>query len=174
MKIAVVGSHGTGKSTLSQRLSEALDIPVIPDIVVEAHNKGFTINENTPLETQFWLFAKQLEFEKNFGESWIADKCLIDYSVYGDVLLQDQRAKELLAEMIRRNASYDLLFYLPVEFPVPEDGVLRSTDPVFRQKIDDRYQELLRQWEIEHYLITGSVEDRFEKAMEKIREKFGC
>ena len=95
MRITIIGAHGVGKTTLSKKLSEQLNLPVIHDVVVEAFQKGFEINETTPFETQFWLFAKQLEVEKN-TINFVADKCLIDYSVYADVLFDDDRVKSLL------------------------------------------------------------------------------
>ena len=169
MKIAIVGSHGVGKSTLSKNLAKILNLPIIPDIVVEAYHKGFTINENTPLETQFWLFAKQLELERNFADHWIADKCLIDYSVYGDVLLSDQRAKELLSEMIQRNSQYDFVFYLPIEFPIEDDGI-RSTDPQFQASVDSRFLEVLNAWGIKYYTVNGTVKQRLKRILEIIIE----
>lgn len=81
MKIAIVGSHGVGKTTLSKKLAEKFNYPILPDAAIEAVNRGFIINENTPPETQFWLFSRQLDLERNSGKNWIADKCLIDYSV---------------------------------------------------------------------------------------------
>jgi len=164
MKIAICGAHGVGKTTLSKALAEKLNIPVIPDIVVEAHNKGFEINENTPPETQFWLFAKQLELERNFGDKWLGDKCLIDYSVYADVLIADGRVTGILAEMIQKNAKYDYVFYVPPEFPIEDDGI-RSTDPEFQRKIDIHYVGTLNKWGLKYETLTGSVEDRVKKAL---------
>ena len=48
MKIAIAGSHGTGKSTFAKALAKKLNGNYIPDIVrEEAAPKHFTINENT-------------------------------------------------------------------------------------------------------------------------------
>lgn len=171
MKIAIVGSHGVGKTTLSSKLSQIINLPIIPDIVVEAYNKGFTINEETPLETQFWLFAKQLELERNFNDKWIADKCLIDYSIYADILLKDQRAKELLSEMIMKNICYDHIFYLPIEFPIEDDGI-RSTDPKFQRAIDERYRQILTERQIPYHILNGSVEARVKQALNIITDSF--
>ena len=168
MKIAIVGAHGVGKTTLSKLIAKEFNLPIIPDVVVEAQQKGFTINENTPLETQFWLFARQLELEKNMGDSWVADKCLIDYSVYADVLLPDDRAKTLLAEMISRNADYDYIFYLPIEFPIKADGI-RSTDPVFQKNIADRYLTVLNNWGNKFHIVSGSVAERLTGVLRKIK-----
>ena len=145
-----------------------MDLPIIPDIVLEAHQKGFAINKNTPAETQFWLFAKQLELEK-LTEKFIADKCLIDYSVYADVLFPDQRVKDLLSEMIRRNANYTHMFYLPIEFAIEDDG-LRSTDPTFQKNIDDRYRQVLDDWGFKYEIVGGDIETRLKKILNIIKD----
>jgi nicotinamide riboside kinase len=167
MKIAIVGSHGVGKTTLSSKLSKILNLPLIPDVAVEAYRKGFTISENTPPEIQFWMFAKHLEYERGLGENWIADKCLIDYSVYADVLFTDTRVTGLLAEMTSRNAYYDFVFYLPIEFPIEDDGV-RSLDVNFQKNVDDRYKQVLDQWNVSYITLTGSIENRVKQAANHI------
>lgn len=69
MRIAIVGSHGVGKTTLAKKLAKKLKFKYLPDIVVKAAKLGFIINEATPPETQFWLLSKQLELERNIPES---------------------------------------------------------------------------------------------------------
>ena len=158
MRIAVIGAHGVGKTTLSKLLSKNLNIPVINDVVVEAYKKGFVINEQTPMETQFWLFSRQLEEEKNTPH-FVADKCLMDYSVYADIIFDDERIKSLLREMTKNNISYDHIFYLPVEFAIEDDGV-RSTNIEFQTAIDSRYRNLIDEWGIKYTVLTGSIENR--------------
>jgi adenylate kinase family enzyme len=37
MRIAICGAHGVGKSTISQRIAEEYGLPILHDIVVDAH-----------------------------------------------------------------------------------------------------------------------------------------
>lgn len=166
MKIAIVGAHGVGKTTLSEKLAKYLNLPTIHDVAIEALDKGFEINENTPPETQFWLFARQLE-EERLTKAFVADKCLMDYTVYADIIFDDDRLKSLLAEMIEKNAKYDYVFYLPIEFPIEDNGI-RSTDVEFQKRVDERYRDLLNSWNIKHTTLSGSVEDRLKKALESL------
>lgn len=170
MKIVIVGAHGVGKTTLSNRLAKELNLPTIHDVVIEAFEKGFEINENTPPETQFWLFARQLE-EERLTKGFVADKCLMDYTVYADIIFDDDRLKSLLAEMIKKNIGYDYVFYLPIEFPI-EDNKIRSLDPEFQKRVDQKYLKLLNDWEIDYTTISGSIEERLSNVLDKINKIF--
>lgn len=164
MRIAIIGSHGTGKTTLGQLLSQRLRFNFIPDVAREAHQKKFTINERTPPETQFWILSKQLELERNTEQPWICEKCLLDNLVYAAFSIKDQEIHRVLEKIIFANANYDLIFYLPIEFPLVADG-LRSLDPKFQKAIDREYRRLLKENKIKVVRLKGSVDERFHKAL---------
>lgn len=163
-----MGSHGTGKTTLAKALAQKLHFNYIPDIVrEEAVKKGFTINENTPPEVQLWLVARQWELETITPESWIADKSLFDYVVYGDLVLKDEDVKKVIRRIVQRNARYDFVFYLPIEFPMEEDGT-RSVAPEFRREIDRRFRKCLAEFNIKYIVLSGSIEERIKQALDHI------
>ncbi len=169
MKIAIVGSHGVGKTSLANALSAKLGYPILPDIVrEEAIKKGFPISEATPPETQIWLVARQLELERTSGKNWIADKNLWDYYIYGRVILKEKKVVDVIKYLVERNAKYDRVFYLPIEFPLEDDGV-RSTDPVFQKAIDKSFKEYLDSTKVKYYRLTGSVEDRVKEALKYLK-----
>jgi nicotinamide riboside kinase len=169
MKIAIAGTHGTGKTTFAKALAEKLNLNYIPDIVrEEAAKKGFTINENTPPEVQLWLVMRQWELERNTPEPWIADKSLFDYSVYGDFALKDEGVKNVINETVRRSAKYDYVFYLPIEFAMEVDG-LRSASEEFRREVDRRYEKYLKDSGIKYITLSGSVEDRVNLALTHLK-----
>ncbi|MFH1575526.1 MAG: ATP-binding protein [Candidatus Nealsonbacteria bacterium] len=169
MKIIVAGSHSVGKTTFAKALSEKLGLNYIYDVVrEEAVPKGFIINENTPPEIQFWLAARQWELETLTPQDWIADKSLFDYVVYGELVLKDEKVKEVIKELIERNAKYDFVFYLPIEFPMENDGV-RSPDLGFQKNIDTRYRAYLDKLGVKYIILSGSVEDRVNQAISHIK-----
>ncbi len=89
MKIAVVGSHGTGKTSLCKGLVEKFGFNYIPDIVPDAFKLKFAINESTPPESQFWILSKQIELERNTPQPWVMEKSLWDNIVYGSFSIKD-------------------------------------------------------------------------------------
>lgn len=168
MKITVIGSHGTGKSTLAKALAKELNCNYIHDIVIEeVLKKNFLINENTPPELQLWMVMRQWELEKTTPEDWVADKCLFDYLVYGDIVLKDEEIKKIIKKVVEANASYDFIFYLPLEFPMEENGIRsKELQPV----VDNCYREYLDKQGVEHKILSGSAEERLNQALSYIRK----
>jgi nicotinamide riboside kinase len=175
MRIAVVGSHGTGKTSVAKGMAEKLGFNFIRDVARDAFKMGFPINENTPCETQFWILSKQLELERTTPESWVMDKSLYDNIVYGEFVLKDQEALGVIRRIIEKNARYDLIIYVPIEFSIPDDGI-RSVDENFQKTIDAKLIEYFRTHKISYVTVKGSISTRINKALEaieKIRKKNG-
>ena len=169
MKIAIAGAHGVGKTTFAKALAKKLDFNYIHDIVrEEAVKKGFVINENTPPEVQTWLISRQWELERNTPQGWVADKSLLDYFVYGNIILKDQNVKNVVRDIVERNSRYDKVFYLPIEFPMEADGI-RSNDLEFQKEVDGRYKECLKEFNIEYVALSGSVEERVNQAIKHLK-----
>lgn len=170
MKIAVVGSHGVGKTTLAKGLSKVLKYPIVPDIAREAFRKGFTINEKTPPENQLWILCKQMEYEKKLQDNFIADKTLFDNIVYSRKIFTDKRLLKLIEDIVRKIAKYDIFLYIPIEIPLINDNV-RSSDINFQRIIDEEYILLLKDLKIKHHEIRGNIPERIEKSLKIINPK---
>lgn len=169
MKIAIAGAHGVGKTTFAKDLANKLNLNYIHDIVrEEAVKKGFVINENTPPEVQLWLVCRQWELEQTTPQSWVADKSLLDYLVYGEIILEDDNLKKIIREIVKRNAHYDPVFYLPIEFPMEFDGI-RSEDKEFQKEVNRCYKKTLEELGIKHIFISGSPEERVKQALEHLK-----
>ncbi|MBA3047418.1 AAA family ATPase [Patescibacteria group bacterium] len=171
MKAGITGSHGTGKTTLSKHIAGRNNYKLLPESPRQALQLGFPINENTPIETEFWIFGKQLEMEMIAGDNYIADKCFIDLLAYaicifGNNLEFIKVLREITERAVRK---YDVVIYLPSgEFPIEDDGV-RSTDPKFQAKIDELIVEILHDFNIKYTRITGGKEERYQKALKAIK-----
>lgn len=164
MKVCVIGSHGTGKSTLCKQLSQKLGMNYIPDVVPQAFEKKFEINESTPTETQLWILSKQIELERNTETPWVSEKSLWDNIIYGQFSLEDKMAVEVIERVAIANAKYDHVFYLPIEFPIVDDG-LRSTNVHFQKRIDEMYVEFLKSNGFKFTVLSGPPNRRLEKAL---------
>lgn len=168
MKIAIAATHGAGKSTFARALAERLGANYIIDVARDlAPQKGFEINEKTPPEVQLWMTMTQWELEKTTPEDWVADKCLLDYLIYGDIVLKDGDIKKMIRWVVERNANYDYIFRIPIEFPMEEDG-LRSAE--LRPIVDRKYREYLDGRGVKYFTVSGSIEERVNQALNHIRK----
>jgi predicted ATPase len=143
MRIAVSGTHCTGKSTLIEEFLQAH-----PDFVHEP--EPYTVlsedfGEEFSAEPCVEAFHRQLEFniqrlrEHARGERVIYERCPIDFVAYIDVLDSQvaQSSLRLVAEAVQ---NLDLIVYLPLdqEIDVPEDEY-----PKLREAVDRRLSEIL-------------------------------
>ncbi len=131
------------------------------------------MNEETSLESEWWIIAKQIEMEILTPVPWIADKCLIDILVYAYFLFKEEKDFLKVAEkLIKKNINYDLVIYLPTgEFPIEDDG-LRSLDPEFQKDIDELLVKTMKEMKILYYTVSGSKEKRLEEAKRVVDDIF--
>jgi nicotinamide riboside kinase len=139
-KLAFVGSHGVGKTTLCYDLAARLKRREYSlDIVREvARRCPLPINEDTTVAAQQWILHSQIAEEvlaSSQHQVVICDRSILDNYVY---LLLSSGAQDFLEPLVDHwLVSYDLLVHVPVlEKPNP-DG-LRATDPLFQKAVEDR------------------------------------
>ena len=139
-KIAFIGSHGVGKTTLCYGLAARLkkrDVSL--DVVHEvARRCPLPINEETGVAAQSWILHTQLGEELVAGDRHpvvICDRSVLDNYVY--LLLAAGRQPGLEPLIDYWIATYDLLVHVPIVARPSADGV-RATDPSFQSAVDDR------------------------------------
>jgi nicotinamide riboside kinase len=139
-KIAFIGSHGVGKTTLCYGLAARLKIrDVAVEVVHEvARRCPLPINEETSVAAQSWILHTQIAEELVAQVRYpavICDRSILDNYVYLLLAKGRQEPLETLVESWTR--GYDLLVHVPiVEQPSP-DGV-RSADPAFQRAVEER------------------------------------
>lgn len=174
-RIAIVGSFSTGKTTLAEAAAEPLEHPLLPEVAREVAALGFKLDKDATPEVETLIFLRQFHNEMTH-EHFVGDRSLIDVMAYaGWVLDNQERRKEFalwetclqIAEFQLRS-QYTHVFYLPVEFPIVPDG-LRPLDPDFQAEIDERMRGLLERYAIRYETLTGSVEERLEALIGRVR-----
>ncbi len=140
MKLAFIGSHGVGKTTLCYGLAARLKRDdVVLDIVREvARRSPLPINEGTSVGAQSWILHTQIADEIVASASSavvICDRSVLDNYVYLMLAAGRQAALDtLVTEWIK---TYDLLVHVPILERPHADGT-RATDPAFQRAVDDR------------------------------------
>jgi hypothetical protein len=166
MKIAFMGSHGVGKTTLcfdvASRLKR-LDLGV--DLVKEvARSCPLPINRETTLEAQAWILHTQIAEELAATARYdvvICDRSVLDNYAY--LVQQVGRLPEYDAVVKKWMGSYDGLFKVPILHPPSFDGT-RDTSGIFQTAVDRVIDELLRELNVSYYRLDpedrdGWVED---------------
>lgn len=145
MKVAFIGTHGVGKTTLCYDLAAALkrkDVNV--DVVKEvARLSPLPINRQTSMEAQTWILMTQVAEEIRSGayhQVVVCDRSVLDNYAYMMLACGRQVAYErFVAHWMK---SYDLLFKVPISGAPSPDGV-RDTDEFFMRSIDELVDRLL-------------------------------
>jgi len=147
-KVALVGTHGVGKTTVAYELGGAIKrrgctVELLTEIAREC---PFALNDRASREAHQWIIARQvqLEIEKRpRAEVLICDRSVLDNFAYYARLYgtTGEEAEALLAYCRAWMNTYDLLVRLPAVAPLTDDG-FRSTDVQFQHEIERLCDEL--------------------------------
>lgn len=166
-KIAFIGTHGVGKTTLCYGLaarlkSRDLSLEVVGEV---ARRCPLPINRNTTTAAQSWILHSQIAEEILASERHdvvICDRSVLDNFIY---LLISSGHQPGLEELINLwTASYDLLVHVPVTSNPRADG-LRSTDPSFQKMVEDRLIQEIKKRGLE---VLGLVGDPRSEWLDKV------
>ncbi len=172
LRVAFVGTSGTGKSTLSRYVSERIGIPHIEEQArVVSSDMGTTLRDmryRDPYLFQRKVLEYQFQRERDLSETgFISDRSVFDPLVY---LMRFTDPTPMLVSRYRSiiftyysDNPYTHIFYLrPGEFDPPDDGV-RSLDRLYRYQVDGMFLMLLNSYSIPYRIITGTVDERYRK-----------
>jgi len=168
-KIALIGSHSCGKTTLTNTLSAKLKIPTkIKDIAEELCLNRF--HKKSPLDLtleEFWemeilFFSTQLQGLTS-GKSFISDGGFILDPLYLQIvhnLTEKNPALKAFKKIcLELTKHYTHLIYLPPEIPHKD----KSAEESFRKKVDSTLLGELKKNKLEYYTVTGNLEERVDK-----------
>ncbi len=151
-KVAFIGSHGVGKTTLVYGLAARLKArDHALEVVVEvARRCPLQLNEETSLAAQSWILHTQIGDEVIAEERYpivLCDRSVLDNYVYLMLAKGTQAHLERLVE--HWMTTYSLLVHVPVApGPLTADGV-RSTDTAFQATVATRLLQELEQRELD-------------------------
>jgi len=138
MKIALIGTHGVGKTTLCFDLAARLkrrgvDVEIVREI---ARSCPLPINQQTTVEAQEWILHTQMAAEIEAAAHYeviLCDRSALDNYCY---MVQATGSSETWERMLDRwLPTYGLLVYVPLWARPGFDGV-RAVEPGFQEQID--------------------------------------
>jgi nicotinamide riboside kinase len=129
MKIGIIGTHGTGKTTLCNNFVKKYpEYFLIPEI---ARVYGIEKIKNKTSMIQWEMLQTQMNIE-SYHNNFISDRTVLDFGIYG----YDEELLDTCIGIMENR--YDLIFYIPIKFPVVNDG-FRNIDEKFRKLIDNAF-----------------------------------
>ena len=159
---ALLGAHGTGKSTLLKSLiekrpditvCEGYSRPVIkmqPLLKMSDYDAQLLINE-----FEIWGHLNRL-LHKNL----ICTRSLLDTIIYCEILHPDIDLKEMRTIWLRDYKNIKL-FYIPIEFEMPEDEIRTGIfNQEMQKRVDLKIHDYINFCNLPVITVKGTVEER--------------
>lgn len=145
MKLALVGTHGVGKTTLAYEICSLLkkadhNVELVTEV---ARRSPFPVNEATTLEGQLWILHAQIatELDASRAPHVVCDRAVLDNYCY--LVNKFGRQPHLEPWLAWWMNTYALLVGVPpLENGIPADG-FRSEDRAFQERIHALLNEML-------------------------------
>ncbi len=174
MRIAISGTHFSGKSSLVQALSDALPQYTIVDEPYHLlEEEGYEFAESPSIEDFELQLERAIENLDEITPNVIFDRCPAD--ILGYLLSQtDAEAfnlKEWLPRVQTAIKKLDLLVFLPIEEP---DRIVlpRSQDAAYRQRVDEKLREVILEnvfdFEVDVLEVSGDPQTRVDLVLAHI------
>lgn len=179
VRIALSGSHGTGKTWIMDGVQNALELNGIVVGRVESPTRfikslGFKNNEDSGFETQLLSGTERVVRQRKVAldpkvQVVLADRCLVDELAYNEYLQEQldvctddgfyaNRDLQLCTDVLEKflysdvivNEYWDTIYYKPLHQDFPpEDDGDRSTALNFWHRIDEAVPALMGSYGIE-------------------------
>ena len=146
MKLALIGTHGVGKTTLAYEICSRLkkageNVELVTEV---ARRSPFPVNAATTLEGQLWILHAQIAAEldaSRHASHVVCDRSVLDNYCY--LVNKFGRQPQLEAWLAWWMRTYDLLAGVPLlDEQIQPDG-FRSEDVTFQQQIHVLLNELV-------------------------------
>jgi len=161
LKVAFIGTHGVGKTTLCYDLAahlKRLDFSV--DLVKEvARECPLPINQDTTLEAQSWILHTQIAREIAATDGYqavICDRSVLDNYAY--LVHQVGRVAPMEPVIAQWLTTYSLLVKVPIWEPPRFDGT-RDLSETFQAEIDQMIDDLVASFDVDCLRLDSSQRD---------------
>lgn len=142
MRIAICGSHVTGKSSLVSDLDGRLSgFTAIDEPYYLLEDEGHAFGAPPTVDDFELLLGRSIALlaERRSGHV-LFDRCPADYLAYLMALSPETVSRDLAAEVERSMASLDLVVFVPIERP---DRIGMAEAPRLRRKVDEILRDML-------------------------------
>ena len=164
IRVALLGSESTGKTSLSQLITEALLAQgLMAAYVPEVLREWCQMNRRTPaFHEQRQIAQQQAERIFSIQEGWvIADTTPLMTAVYSDYIFKDL---SLYEEALGLQAQFDLTLVMGLDVAWVPDGLQRDGEHV-REPVDHLIRQAMSKRQLPFKVIYGQDEARLNAAL---------
>lgn len=173
MKIAIIGTHGVGKTTLCYDVAAAIkkqDKNV--DIVKEVSRScPLPINKDTTKSAQAWILHTQIAKEiesQSVHDVVICDRSVLDnYAYLVHKTGRDAMLDKLISSWMK---TYDFIFKIPITDNLTADRV-RDTDAKWQSEINNIVDELADEFKINFVELSKNKADWMNEILAAVMTK---
>lgn len=158
-KIAVLGAHGTGKTTMVLRMAAQLKdenpgerVGIVSEVV---RSCPFPINAEATEETQAWIFHQQFVREIEAAARYevvICDRTVLDAMAYSYFAQFYGQVEACMPAALAWMRTYDELYLMRPQRLPTDDGV-RDTSLHFQSGVD----QILCRWIRRYGLVVSEI-----------------
>lgn len=173
MRIAISGSHQTGKTTLAEALVAPLpNYTLVPEPYHDLAEDGEPFADIPDLDTFEQLFAASIATTTECDDNSILDRCPFDMLAYLTTHDEADRfdLRRWMAELQAAIQRLDLIVFVPIEVPDRIEAVdhrhLRNiVDAELRRLVLDDYLS----FGVPAIEVTGSLRERVQNVLEHVK-----
>lgn len=190
-RIILIGAHGTGKTTLANKLKELLGITVVESVSREFYKDMQYLEDALVLDGMISKVDKTSALQNvicsmsrwdymrwiDVNEAVIMTRCPLDTLAYAKA---DDNVRSTIytsnVKTLKDNKEFmdslksSLFIYLPIEFDIEDDGT-RPIDKEFQKAVDQAMRDLMYEFQITPLVVTGTVKERVEQIIVKMAGK---
>ncbi len=186
IKIAISGSHGTGKTTTVNELAKIFRnnaVEIVPEFArnfIETNDNPNVMMEGAahPISQMMALIhypVLEQQAQLKNPALIISDRGILDSYSYiraVNVPLDEFELKYMIDMTTRHAQSYHHVFYHPIEFPLKQDGV-RDIDIRFQEHMDKAIRHAWKAANVPIIEVGGSVIVRTHAIFSTLHRKYG-
>jgi len=167
MKIAVIGTHGVGKTTLCKKL--LLDFEALGDNVVllseAVRDSPFPVNADFTPECALWVFVEQIRKELEASIKYdvvVCDRSIIDSLIYARALnVSSETLDKCFKPALSWMKTYDVVIYVTMDGTEIHSDGFRSTDEKFQKDVQKEFTSWIYSQELEFPLTIVKTQEIF-------------
>jgi nicotinamide riboside kinase len=172
MRIAVTGAHKVGKTTLIEKLKEALpEYECKAEAYYELEEMGISFSEEPSFEDYLVILEHSIDRVYETGENTIFDRSPLDMLAYIQAVnrFKSFDIQSLYTRVQNAMTEIDLLVFVPIEKPdlIECSG---SDLPKLRHKVNEILSEWVGDFSSNVVKVSGSVSERRDEVIKHVRK----